>query len=75
MLRFHELPVPVRKHETDRHSVNRNSQLRRPIFDGRGRWKSPTSAQLSQLSSGEAAALQEAFGYPTGTEESARSAG
>ena len=64
MLRFHEKAPPARKSETNAHSIRRNAQLRQPIYDGSGRWKTLTSAQLAAFETGEAAELQEAFGYP-----------
>lgn len=63
MLNFHEDRRPYSR-RGNAHLVMRDVQVHKPIFDGRGRWKSLTEDQLARFSSGPAAELQRAFGYP-----------
>ncbi len=48
----------------DAHSLRRNAQLRRPLFDGRGRWKRDLSEhELTVFASDQGLGLQRALGY------------
>ena len=50
--------------DEDTHGARRNAQLRRPLFDGRGRWKRDLSdSELAVFGAGEGLRLQAALGY------------
>jgi hypothetical protein len=69
LLRFHENPIGQWGAQApdaagNPHVALRNSQVRQPIYDGRGRWRTELgAAELAALTEGPGLPLMKAFGY------------
>lgn len=69
LLRFHEKASGewgsrAAVAQNGEHVALRNRQVRQPIYDGRGRWRTELGAEeLAELTKGRGRALMEAFGY------------
>jgi hypothetical protein len=68
LLEFHRNPQPwfrsAASGSDPAHVALRNQQVSKPIYDGRGRWRTELGqAELAELTEGRGRPLMEAFGY------------